>query len=314
MSHQGAVRWDRAVQPGPAEPLPALVPSPASSPLVVERTPDPVDGAPAAPVEEAPAAPATAPVVVELSDLHVTHRDRSILRGLSFSVAPGTLTGVMGPAGSGKTTLLRCLAGVQRITGGRALVLGLPAGSGALRSRIGYVAQAPGAHAGRALPALHAELDVREHLRHGARLLHVRRRRIDHVVEQAAEQVRLTAHLGTPAGARAGGELARLALGTALLGEPDLLLLDEPTAGLDPLHREELWDLLHALVARGSTLIVSSRVMDEATGCSRALVLHEGTLLADDTAAGLRSATGTGDLEEAFLRLVSARDEAGWAR
>ena len=297
MSRQGAVRWERAARLAPAgaalrpeQPAPAQPATQPTSPTTQ----------PAAAV--APELPLVVVVpAVEVVDLHVTRARRPILRGLSFTVAPGTVTGVLGPAGAGKTTLLRCLVGAQRVTEGRALVLGLPAGARALRARVGYVPAAP---------AVYPDLDARANLRYFARVLRAPAERI----ERAVELVGLAGLRAAPAGALPPGELARLALATALLGEPELLALDEPTADLDPADRAELWDLLHRLAAAGATVLVSSHVSDEATRCSRLLALRAGALIADDTPAGLRSATGTGDLEEAFVRLAGARDEAGWAR
>jgi ABC-2 type transport system ATP-binding protein len=244
-----------------------------------------------------PPAPAvTVRPAVEVVDLHVTRRRRPVLRDLTFEVPAGTVTGLLGPSGSGKTTLLRCVVGAQRVTGGQVRVLGEPAGAAGLRSRVGYVTQEP---------AVYADLDVLGNLRYFGRVLAAPPGR----VEEVLERVRLTEHVRTVAGLLSTGERSRLALATALVGDPEVLVLDEPTVGLDPVLRQELWELFHELAARGTTVLVSSHVMDEAARCARLLVLREGVLIADDTPAGLRAANCTGDLEEAFLRMVRERDE-----
>jgi ABC-2 type transport system ATP-binding protein len=230
-------------------------------------------------------------IVVE--GLRVVRGRKVVLHGLGFTVPAGTVTGLLGPSGGGKTTLLRCLVGVQRVAGGRVTVLGLPAGSAALRSRVAYMTQAP---------SVYGDLTVAENLAYFAAVLGAPRARIDQVVEQVgleSERTRLVGRLS-------GGQRARVSLASALLGEPELLILDEPTVGLDPVLRRDLWGLFHALAAEGATLLVSSHVMDEAARCDRLLLLREGRLLADEPPAHLRARTGAEDLEEAFLRLVES--------
>jgi ABC-2 type transport system ATP-binding protein len=228
---------------------------------------------------------------ISVRELRVVRGGNEVLHAVSLDVEPGVVTGLLGPSGSGKTTLLRCAVGVQIVAGGEVTVLGLPAGAEELRSRVGYVTQAP---------SVYGDLTVRENLAYFARLLEVEHSRIDQVVELvdlAAEANRITSALS-------GGQRARVSLATALLNEPELLVLDEPTVGLDPVLRRDLWDFFHQLAEAGSTLLVSSHVMDEAQRCDRLLLLREGGVLAADTPAGLLSHTGAASLDEAFLRLV----------
>ena len=233
---------------------------------------------------------------VTVSALVVHRGHREVLRGLSFGVPPGQVTGLLGPSGSGKTTLMRALVGVQRVTSGAVTVLGLPAGSPGLRSRVGYVTQTP---------SVYPDLTVQENARHFAALYGRRAGEAD----AAVADVGLAEAAGQLVRDLSGGQQGRASLACALVGDPELLVLDEPTVGLDPVLRVELWDRFAALAAAGTTLLVSSHVMDEAGRCDRLLLLREGELLADSTPARLRKEAGTTDLEEAFLRLVRAREE-----
>jgi ABC-2 type transport system ATP-binding protein len=233
---------------------------------------------------------------VTVTDLVVERGRRRVLHGLTFAVPPGQVTGLLGPSGSGKTTLMRALVGVQVVHSGDVTVLGEPAGSPALRSRVGYVTQAP---------SVYADLTVRENARYFAALYGVSAREAD----AAIADVGLTDAAGQLVADLSGGQRGRASLACALVGCPEVLVLDEPTVGLDPVLRVELWGRFHALAEAGTTLIVSSHVMDEAGRCDRLLLLRDGDLLADSTPAQLRVDGRSEDLEEAFLNLVRAREE-----
>ena len=210
---------------------------------------------------------------------------------VSISVESGSLTALLGPSGSGKSTLLRAVVGVQRVTGGTIDVLGLPAGSPPLRARVGYMTQAP---------SVYGDLTVRENLRFFARVLGLPAS----AVAKAIDDVALGDFADRVVTRLSGGQRTRVSLAAALVGEPELLVLDEPTVGLDPLLRRDLWELFHELAAAGKTLLVSSHVMDEADRCDALLLLRDGKLLAQDTPAAIRAQTGAEQLDEAFLRLV----------
>jgi ABC-2 type transport system ATP-binding protein len=233
----------------------------------------------------------TGDAAVAVAALRVVRGKREVLHGLTFEVARGSVTGLLGPSGGGKTTLMRALVGVQAKVSGTVAVLGLPAGSPELRSRIGYVTQAP---------AVYVDLTVRENLAYFAAVVGAPRGDVDRVLAQ----VDLEPFAATRVDNLSGGQRSRVSLATALLGSPELLVLDEPTVGLDPVLRRDLWATFHALADHGTTLLVSSHVMDEATRCDRLLLVRDGDLVADDTEAGLLAATGAADVEGAFLAII----------
>ena len=233
---------------------------------------------------------------VRVSDLVVHRGARRVLHDLSFSVPAGSVTGLLGPSGSGKTTAMRAIVGAQVVRSGTVTVLGLPAGAAALRSRVGYVTQAP---------SVYFDLTVRENVRHFAALYGMSSREAD----AAVADVGLTDAAGQLVRDLSGGQQGRVSLACALVGSPEVLILDEPTVGLDPVLRVELWDRFHAMAAAGTTLLVSSHVMDEAGRCDRLVLLRDGRLVADTTPADLRAQAGTPDLEEAFLRVVRTQQQ-----
>jgi ABC-2 type transport system ATP-binding protein len=228
---------------------------------------------------------------VEVRDLRVVRGGLEVLPGLTLDVPAGRITGLLGPSGCGKSTLMRSIVGVQKVAGGEVTVLGLPAGSPELRRRVGYVTQSP---------SVYADLTVRENLRHFARLLGVDRTD----VERAIGTVGLWSHADRVVGRLSGGESNRASLAVALLARPPMLVLDEPTVGLDPVLRRDLWGTFRGLAADGTTVVVSSHVMDEAAECDLLLLMREGRLVADETPDELRRRTGSDDLGEAFLRLI----------
>ncbi|CCG01619.1 ABC transporter ATP-binding protein [Blastococcus saxobsidens] len=235
---------------------------------------------------------------VTVTALVVDRGRRRVLPGLSCRVPAGRVTGLLGPSGSGKTTLLRAVVGVQKVRSGTVTVLGEPAGSPGLRRRVGYVTQAP---------SVYADLTVRENARYFAALHGAGARQAD----AAVADVGLADAAGQLVADLSGGQRGRASLACALVGRPELLVLDEPTVGLDPVLRAELWARFHALATAGTTLIVSSHVMDEAGRCDRLLLLRDGELLADSTPEQLRADGRSDDLEQAFLTLVRAREEVG---
>ncbi|MFI9171146.1 ABC transporter ATP-binding protein [Streptomyces lincolnensis] len=245
---------------------------------------------------------ASAPPAVRAEDLTVVRGPRTVLRALDFTVPRGQITGLLGPSGCGKSTLMRAIVGTQAKVTGTLDVLGNPAGHPTLRTRIGYVTQAP---------SVYDDLTVRQNLDYFAAILAPGRAASEHRhhdVTRTIADVDLTSHADALAGNLSGGQRSRVSLAVALLGTPELLVLDEPTVGLDPVLRRDLWNLFHDIAARrGATLLISSHVMDEAERCHRLLLMREGRILADDTPDALRTRTHTDTVEAAFLHLV---DEA----
>ena len=238
-------------------------------------------------------------IAIRISGLRVVRGGRhgvQVIDGMDLTVPAGQVIGLLGPSGSGKTTLMRAIVGVQEVAAGTVEVLGRPAGHPELRRRVGYVTQSP---------SVYGDLSVIENLRYFGTLLSA----TEADVQRSLADVDMSALAGRRVGVLSGGERSRVSLALALLASPDLLVLDEPTVGLDPVLRRDLWDLFRQLAARGTSLLVSSHVMEEALRCDRLLLLRDGRLLADATLPELLERTGTTDVEQAFLALVESTDE-----
>ena len=228
---------------------------------------------------------------ITIEHLRVMRGKMPAVQDISVQVARGTITGLLGPSGSGKTTLMRCIVGTQIVTGGAVTVLGHPAGARQLRRRVGYMPQDP---------TIYNDLRVIDNISYFAKLCGADGQAADEVIES----VDLRNYRTTRCDNLSGGQRARVSLACALVGRPDLLVLDEPTIGLDPVLRAELWEQFLALARRGTTLLVSSHVMDEAERCGDLLLMREGHILAHTTPDHLRKETGCTSLEEAFLSII----------
>jgi ABC-2 type transport system ATP-binding protein len=229
--------------------------------------------------------------MISVRELRVRRGGTEVLPGISLDVAGGVVTGLLGPSGSGKTTLMRAIVGVQVVESGEVEVLGQPAGAADLRRRVGYVTQAP---------SVYADLEVRENLAYFARVVGAPAGRID----QALATVALEAHAGQLVRTLSGGERSRASLATALLAQPDVLVLDEPTVGLDPVLRRDLWRTFHQLAEGGATVLVSSHVMDEASRCDQLVLMRDGRIVFTGSPAELLRGTGAADLDAAFLAVA----------
>lgn len=238
---------------------------------------------------------------VSAQGVRVIRQGIKALAGVTFQITPGKITGLIGPSGSGKTTLMRAIVGAQELTGGTLDVLGLPAGAKPLRSKIGYVTQSP---------AVYDDLTALQNLHYFAAVLGVPSADAGRVLKQ----VDLVKQAGQLVGSMSGGQRARVSLAIALLGSPELLVLDEPTVGLDPVLREHLWALFDSLATEGRTLIISSHVMDEAERCPELLLLRDGKVLSHGTRSELLRATSTHNVQDAFLKLAGGGRLAGGAK
>lgn len=232
---------------------------------------------------------------ISATDLTIAKDKHTIIDHLNMRIKPGTITGLIGPSGSGKTTLMRAIVGVQAATGGTLTVLDKPAGHRSLRRHIGYVTQSP---------AVYADLTVEQNLAYFGRLARATRQDVMITIDK----VQLGAQRNQLVGSLSGGQKARVSLAVALLGQPDLLVLDEPTVGLDPLLRAELWDMFAGLAAEGKTLLVSSHVMDEAERCSDLVLIRDGRVLWNDTRQALLEATDTTDVGAAFIAAIRKQE------
>lgn len=227
---------------------------------------------------------------ISATKLRVKKQKTVILQDINFEIAAGTVTGLIGPSGSGKTTLMRALVGVQKYTGGLE-VIGVPAGSTSLRKRIGYVTQTP---------AVYGDLTVKQNLDYFATLTQADRSRVEAVIKQVGlskQHKQLVASLS-------GGQRARVSLAVALMGNPDVLILDEPTVGVDPILRDEIWNLFHSLAKQGKTLLISSHVMDEAEKCDELLLMRDGKILWNDSKDSLLEKTKQSRVGDAFVAMI----------
>ncbi|WP_228001953.1 ABC transporter ATP-binding protein [Nocardia australiensis] len=229
---------------------------------------------------------------VDIRNLTVRRGGREVLHDLSLTIPRGSITGLLGPSGCGKTTLMRCIVGTQIVASGEISALGLPAGAKQLRLRIGYVTQAP---------SIYNDISVRENVAYYAALYG----RDRDATDTAITAVGLLEHEHQRGDELSGGQQTRASLACALVAQPDMLVLDEPTVGLDPVLRVDLWKQFKELAAGGTTLLVSSHVMDEAEHCDRLLLMRDGHLLAQLSPDELRTETGEQNLEHAFLSLIT---------
>jgi ABC-2 type transport system ATP-binding protein len=232
---------------------------------------------------------------IKIKNLRVSHGGVSLLENISLELSGGKVIGFIGPSGAGKTTLIRCIVGRQHITSGSILIDNMPAGSPALRKCLSYMTQES---------SIYKDLSVMENLEYFATMINIGRRERHAAIVEAVELVDLVPQSGQIAKSLSGGQKQRLSLAIALLGHPKFMVLDEPTVGLDPVLRRQLWQLFKRLASNGTTLLLSSHVMDEADRCDDLVLIREGKVLAHDTPRALCDQTGAKNVEACFLKLV----------
>lgn len=236
------------------------------------------------------------PPAITVRDLRIRRGSRDVFTGLDCEVESGKITGILGPSGSGKTTLLRAVVGVQKQQSGRITVLDLPAGHPQLRHVVAYMTQAV---------SVYRDLTVLQNIRYFASLYG----QSDSGVRRVISEVGLHGYGNQLAGELSGGQMSRVSLACCLISDPGVMVLDEPTVGQDPVLREELWENFRARAARGTTVIVSSHVMDEAARCDDLILMREGQIIAQDHPENLLDKTGAETFEDAFLTLIRSENE-----
>ncbi len=230
-------------------------------------------------------------MVIDVQNLVVVRGGKKVIDDVTCGVPKGRIVGLIGPSGSGKTTLMRSIIGAQKIKSGSVKVLDMVAGSPELRHQVGYMAQAP---------SIYSNLTVYENVRYFGQLLGLPKAEVQRVVDV----VELGPQLKQEAATLSGGQLTRVNLAVALLGTPPVLVLDEPTVGLDPLLRKKLWDLFDKLAGAGTTLLISSHVMDEAARCGELMLVRNGQVIAQGSSMTLLDRAKAKSLEEAFIILA----------
>ncbi|MCK8489105.1 ABC transporter ATP-binding protein [Paenibacillus sp. MBLB2552] len=223
---------------------------------------------------------------------------KEVLHGISLEVRRSEIFGLLGPSGSGKTTFVKMIAGIDEATRGEVEVLGTRMPKLDMMNRIGYMAQSD---------AMYAELTAKENLEFFGALFGLRGAKMKRRMEEVMALVNLTDHLKRPVGAYSGGMKRRLSLAIALMHEPEVLILDEPTVGIDPVLRKSIWDEFESLSRQGTTILVTTHVMDEADKCHRLGMVRDGSLIAVGTPEALKQETGSVTIEEAFLHYGGVR-------
>lgn len=237
--------------------------------------------------------------VVEIKNLDVVLGKKfKALNNISVNLSKGSIVGFIGPSGAGKTTLIRSIVGRQRFVKGSISVFGISAGDKRLRNQVSYMTQEA---------SVYSDLTVSENLEYFATMVGIKRKDMKAEVARLLDEVDLKSQAKQIVGSMSGGQKQRVSLAIALIGQPKLMVLDEPTVGLDPALREQLWRLFRKLSAGGTTLIISSHVMDEAERCDELILIRDGEILAYDTPTGLCEKTGTDSVEKSFLKLIGEK-------
>jgi ABC-2 type transport system ATP-binding protein len=219
------------------------------------------------------------------------------LKNVTVDLPVGKVIGFIGPSGAGKTTLIRSIVGRQKIAKGSVTIFGLPAGSAGLRDQLSYMTQET---------SVYGDLTVRQNLRYFATMFGKRRGEVKPLVAEILKAVDMADHANQLVGKLSGGQKQRVSLAIALIGYPKLMILDEPTVGLDPVLRDQIWGLFRKLADNGTTIVMTSHVMEEAERCDDLLLVRDGKILAHDSPESFRARTKSETVEQGFLKLVEA--------
>jgi ABC-2 type transport system ATP-binding protein len=233
---------------------------------------------------------------VKINNLSVTLGGRvKALKHMNLELPEGKITGFIGPSGAGKTTLIKCIVGRLKVPKGTVEVFGLAAGSPKLRSNVSYMTQEL---------SVYTDLSVNENLRYFAAMAGQSRSETIKTVKKLLTDVDMSDKVNSLVSDLSGGQKQRVSLAIALIGSPKLMVLDEPTIGLDPALRENLWQLFYKIAGNGTTLVISSHSMDEARRCEDLVLIREGEIIAHETPNDLLRKTSTESVEKAFLKLI----------
>lgn len=238
--------------------------------------------------------------VIEVNNIYKKINKQIILDNISFSIKEGEIIGLIGPSGAGKTSLIKALLGIEKIDSGKITLYNKQVPNRQLLQRIGYMAQAD---------ALYNYLNAQENLEFFGNIYGLKKDILTKRIEYIAKVTDLSAELKKKVGNYSGGMKRRLSFGLALIQNPDLLILDEPTVGLDPILRVNIWEELYQLKKTGKTIIITTHVMDEVNRCDRILLIREGRIIADGTPKELIDNYQTNNIEEVFILLGGQENE-----
>lgn len=230
--------------------------------------------------------------IVSIQHISKVFGKQQVLKDISLDIHEGEIFGFLGPSGAGKTTLVKQLVGLDLPTSGENFLFQEKMPSLKLMERVGYMAQSD---------ALYGELSAKENLQFFAALYGLKGKKQQQRMQEVMEVVQLTNHLNKLVSSYSGGMKRRLSLAISLLHEPDILILDEPTVGIDPVLRKSIWEAFYALKKKGTTIIVTTHVMDEAEKCDRLGLMRDGRLIALGTPKELKDKTNTATIEDVFL-------------
>ncbi|MGV8145666.1 MAG: ABC transporter ATP-binding protein [Alkaliphilus sp.] len=234
---------------------------------------------------------------VSIENLNVIISKKTILKNISFSVCEGEIVGLIGPSGAGKTTIVKTITGIVKKSKGLVEIMGFQRITNELLMKLGYMAQKD---------ALYDDLNAHDHLKFFGRLYSVKPKELEDRIVNILKLVDLQDEANKLVYQYSGGMKRRLSLAIALINNPVLLVLDEPTVGLDPILRRKFWKEFKEMKKKGKSLIITTHTMDEAAACDRLVFIYRGEILAFDTPAKLLKASNTATVEEAFIHYITS--------